>query len=187
MRRLGLFLSWLLATVLVTVAAFRVVGAAESQVGDAPLTPVVAISEPDTVSTTTATTATTTTPRSTATPSTTTTTTVVSPTTTVAGAGTTTTTPPPTTTTTPATTGWITMNIPTAGGTVTVEHRSGEIRLVAATAGAGYRVGEIEPGPPEVEVEFERGETTIDVRVRWSDEGPSVEIRTDSDGDHDDD
>ena len=183
MRRLGLFLSWLLATVLVTVVAFRVVGAAESQIGDAPLTPVVAISEPDDVSTTQTTTPTTTTLRTDVTDPTPTTTTVVSSTST----GAVTTTTPPTTSTTAASAGWTTLNIPTDGGTVTVEHRSGEIRLVAATAGPGYRVGEIEAGPPEVEVEFERGGTKVDVRVRWSDEGPSVEVRTDSDEDHDDD
>ncbi len=141
MRRLGLLLSWLLATVLVTVVAFRVVGAAESQIGDAPLTPVVAISEPEGVSTTQTTTATTTTLRTEVTDPTPTTTTVVSPTTT--GPVTTTTSPPTTSTTAPIA-GWTTLNIPTDGGTVTVEHRSGEIRLVAATAGPGYRVGEIE-------------------------------------------
>lgn len=178
MRRLGLFVTWLLSTVLVTVVAFRVVGAAESQIGDAPLTPVVAITEPDSAETTSSTTTTTT--RVTTTSSTaTTTTTAPSPTTTAPPATTAPATTPPTT----APSQWATLNVPTAGGTVTVEHRTGEVRLVAATAGPGYRVGDVEAGPPEVEVDFDGDDEKVEVRIRWSDDGPSVEVRTDSDDD----
>jgi cytoskeletal protein RodZ len=180
MRRVGLFVTWLLSTVLVTVVAFRVVGAAESQIGDAPLTPVVAITEPDPAQTTSSTTTTTTglvtTPSST-------TTTSPSPTTTSPASSTTATAPPATTTTTGAASQWTTLHVPTPGGTVTVEHRTGEIRLVAATAGPGYRVGEVKPGPPEVEVDFDGDDAEVRVRIHWSDDGPSVEVRTDSDDD----
>lgn len=44
MQRIGLFAAWLLATLVATAGAWQVVGAAESEVFDAPLTPVIAIS-----------------------------------------------------------------------------------------------------------------------------------------------
>lgn len=180
MNRLGLVALWLTATVAVTLVAFQVVGAAESQVGERPLTPVVAIDEPepgdavDPAPTTTLTTmvdptAPTTTPGSTVT--------------TAAPATTTPTTTP--TTTVPTTTagdggtsagGWTTLNVPTAGGTVTVEHRPEEVRLVAVTARSGFSVGHTELGPPEVRVEFDSPGLQVRVDVEWGDDGPKVEI-----------
>ena len=44
MQRMGFLAAWLLATIVATAGAWQVVGAAESEVFDAPLTPVIAIS-----------------------------------------------------------------------------------------------------------------------------------------------
>lgn len=180
---MGLVGLWLAATVAVTFVAFEVVGAAESRVAERPLTPVVAIDDtaPEHAEETTTTTLTPVTDPS-------------APTTLAGGTSTTSTTAPAATPTTAATTAttvedhgdddhhestttaWTTLNIPTEGGTVTVEHRPEEVRLVAVTARSGFSVGDTELGPPRVRVEFDSPGLRIRVEVRWEDDGPRVEI-----------
>jgi hypothetical protein len=62
---------------------------------------------------------------------------------------------------------WQVKTIPTAGGTVVVSYRPGEVVLDGATPAAGFTVEVDKQGPPEVKVKFESESTKVEVRVDW--------------------
>jgi hypothetical protein len=72
--------------------------------------------------------------------------------------------------------------IPTAGGTLVVSYRPGEVVLDGATPAAGFTVDVDKQGPPEVRVEFESETAKVEVRVEW--DGKLVtDIQVDEDED----
>lgn len=170
MKRAGLMVAWLVVAAGLSTIAYQIVAAAESQVSDRPLTPIVAITSSSTTATTGAQPSTTgTEPDSTTSTSAVSdsTTTTVGSTTSTSAASTSTSAPATTSTTPPA--AWTSKTIASKGGEVVIQYRPGEVRLVAARPAPGYRVEVEMAGPPEVEVEFE-SETTeakSDVRARW--------------------
>lgn len=195
MRRVWFVISWVLATAVVSFITFQMLDAADSEVRDRPLTPVIVDSTPveiiaadpvgDPVPAADEPPATTvplvaedgdgSTPTDTldqpgATTSTTAvtqSTTPTTPTTTIPGSSTTTTTVAGTTTTADA--AWVTTTIPSPGGSLTVSYRPGEVRYEAAVPAAGYSLDIISTGP-DVRVEFTADEgPEYEIRARWND------------------
>ena len=183
MNRLGLIAAWIGVTALTTFFAWQIVSAADAQVTERPLS-VVAAAPPEPVAPVNDT---------------------ASPATIESGGETTTTTSsPPVTTTVPSTTlpttggssstvtsspattvpeSWSIRTIPTAGGTVVVKYRTGEVVLEAASPAPGYSVEIEKAGPPKVEVEFESVDDKVEVKAEWSDGDLVVEV---SEEDHND-
>jgi len=75
---------------------------------------------------------------------------------------------------------WSLRTITSAGGTVVVRYRPGEVTLQAATPAPGFDVEVDEPGPPRVRVGFEDDDGDIRVEVRWEDGGLDIEISGDA-------
>jgi hypothetical protein len=144
--------AWVAALVLATVLTWQIVGLADSQVGDVPVA--AAPTLPDASSTSIATT-------TSLAPDTT------SPTTEATSPSTST----PTATSTPPSTEtaaeWSVRTVNSAGGTVVVRHRPGEVELQAATPASGFSVEIDDSGPDRVRVEFEADDADIRVEVRW--------------------
>lgn len=173
MQRWGLFVVWVVATVAVTVAAWRVVLAADAQVSDRPPTQLVAV--PSTAARPTITV-----PESSTTslvldpeaPTTTTTSTSVpddatsSTTSTTESVGSSSST---STTSIGAIVAYQTERIPTSGGSVWVEYRPGEVRFVTAVPNLGWSWELRREDPDNIEVTFSRGDSEIRVRARWND------------------
>lgn len=158
MNRFGLVAIWVAATALTTVLAWQIVAAAGEQVSPGPLTPLAA---PTTTSASTdlSSTATTSTTQPSTEPTTVTTT-------------------PTGSTSASAAANWQVRTIPTAGGTVVVSYRPGEVVHDGSTPAAGFTVDVDKQGPPEVRVEFESETTKVEVRVEWTDK-LVIEIRSD--------
>jgi len=157
-NRFGLVAIWVAATALTTVRAWQIVAAAGEQVSPGPLTPLAA-------------------PTTTSAPtdlSSTATTSITQPST----EPTTVTTTPTGSTSSSAAENWQVRTIPTAGGTVVVSYRPGEVVHYGSTPAAGFTVDVDKQGPPEVRVEFESETTTVEVRVEWTDK-LVIEIRSD--------
>jgi hypothetical protein len=181
MTRFSLIVAWLVATGLATVIAWQVVGAADDQISDAPMTPLVGVttSAPATDPTSTdgvSTTAGGTVPDDggstssvgSSTGSTTATSSVGSSTTSTTGAGATTTVPTtnvPTTTGVPATTSAV-----SDGGTVTVTGTFPRVELVAVVAAPGWSYEVRRNDGERVEVRFEnQAGDSIRIRAEWDD------------------
>ena len=154
-------LGWILATTLVTLAAWWVVAAASGEVTEtagAPLVVPTTSSTLDPGSTSLPITSTTTTPTSTTTSQATTSTT--------AGGSTSTTSAMPS--------GVETIN--SAGGTVTVSYGDGQVHLQGASPAFGYSMEIEKTGPDEVRVDFESDDSDVSVRVKWEDGGLDIEV-----------
>lgn len=153
--------AWVAALVLATVLTWQIVGLADSQVGDVPVA--AAPSLPGASSTTTSeVTTTSSAPGSTSTsraPSTTVTTGTTAPSSTSPSA------PAPT----DAPAEWSVRTVNSAGGTVIIRHRPGEVELQAATPASGFTVEVDDSGPTRVRVEFESDDADIRVEARWRD------------------
>ncbi|MGH8875132.1 MAG: hypothetical protein ACRDVM_07765 [Acidimicrobiia bacterium] len=181
MRRAGLALAWLLATIAVTALAWQAVSAADSQVSQQPLTPLITLEVARALPSSTSVGPITTRPPSdtstsaTSTtgpagpPSDTPTTETASPPSTPAS----TTQPASTTTTVPYTEQTVVLT----GGTVTFAHRPGEVVFVAAVPAPGFAAEVDDQGPDEVRVEFESPEHRSELRVRWDGGELDIEVR----------
>lgn len=180
MRQLRLVGAWLIVVAAATTVTWQIVNAAEGQVNNTPLPPIAA--EPPSTSVTV-------TPASTSTTegltSSSIATTVAS--TTPSSTSPTTTTPQTTSSSAPATTtgAWTLRTIPSAGGTVTVRYRFGEVEYVSATPAAGFQTEVADKGPPKVRVEFDAHEQDVRIDVKWEDSGLQIEISGDSEGNDD--
>ena len=170
MNRFGLIAVWVTATALTTVLAWQIVAAAGEQVSPGPLTPIAA---PVTTSTTGVST---TLPSTTSSPSSTT----------QPGPGSTTSSTTPSSGSTSTTLGasWQVKTIPTAGGTVVVSYRPGEVVLDGATPAPGFTVDSDKQGPPDVRVTFESESTHVEVRVEW-DNKLVIDVREDGEEEED--
>jgi cytoskeletal protein RodZ len=172
-----LFFGWLVVVGLATTLTWQIVSAADDQVSERPIAPlnVAAPALADTSSTI----ATTTTSLA---ASATTTTTLATPTTSSpkATVATSTTTSSSTTATSPPTTEatWQTRSVQTAGGTVILRYRPGEVTYQSATPAPGYQVEVEKPGPPEVRMEFESESRKVEVEASWQDDGLDVHVST---------
>jgi len=151
-RRLGLVGAWLLVVVVVTTVTWQIVSVADDQVSERPTSLNVAA---PVISSLTTSTTTHTTPAT------------VTPTTADPGKETTTIEQNTTTTTAAAVASWQTQSVQTAGGTVVVRYRPGEVTYQAATPAKGFYVEIEEFGPPEVRVKFESEASEIEVRAVW--------------------
>jgi len=152
-RRLGLVGAWLLVVVVVTTVTWQIVSAADDQVSERPTS--LNVAAPVISSLTTSTVTRTTRPSATSTtvdPGKTTTTIEQNPTTTIS---------------TVASASWQAQSVQTAGGTVVVRYRPGEVTYQAATPAKGFYVEIEEFGPPEVRVKFESEGSEIEVRAVW--------------------
>ncbi len=176
-QRLGLVLVWVVATVAVTVLAWRVVLAADAQVSERPITQVVAV--PSTAARPTISV-----PEQTATsleldPE------APSGTTANTGGGTSTTFGASTSSTSSTTSAAAQITttsvafsfktIPSEGGSVTVRYRPGEVDLVAVIPLSGWAWDLRKQTADEIEGEFRRDGRDITIRARWVD----GEFRTD--------
>ena len=165
MRKPVLVVTWIIATLATTAIAYVAVTAAGAEVTDRPLTSVVATD--DTTSTTSATAGTPTSGTGSSTATTGNLTTAPSaPSTTVPT--------PSTSTSTTASAGtsaqpWQQATIPSDGGLVIVSYRPGEVRLESVAPSPGFRYEIDDHGPSEVRVEFDGGESRVEVRARWDD------------------
>jgi hypothetical protein len=74
--------------------------------------------------------------------------------------------------------------IPTAGGTVVVSYRPGEVVLDGATPAPGFTVDSDKQGPPDVRVTFESESTHVEVRVEW-DNKLVIDVREDGEEEED--
>lgn len=154
-------LGWVLATTLVTLAAWWVVAAASGEVNEAAGAPVVvptSTSSIDIGSSSLPDTPTTTAPGSTSTSQ--------GSTSTTAANGST------STTIAAMPSGVETISSP--GGTVTVSYSNGQVHLQGASPAFGYSMEIEKTGPDEVRVDFESEGSDISVRVKW--EGASLDI-----------
>jgi hypothetical protein len=145
--------AWMAALVLATALTWQIVGLADSQVGDGPVAAAPTLPVASSTSNATATSL----PPDTTSPTT---------------ASTTTAAPAPSTSTPPSTepaAEWSVRTVNSAGGTVVVRHRSGEVELQAATPASGFSVEIDDSGPDRVRVEFEADDADIRVEVRWRD------------------
>ncbi len=181
MTRIGLVAAWLLAVGVTTAVAWQVVGAADDQVGDAPLTPLVAVTTSATTAGTTAsitdpsapsTTTTSVMPDDRDAPTTSTTTgTVATTTPSTAPASSTTSTTQPLLSTTPVPTTLGTQTTRTAvsdGGSVTVSGAGTTVELVAVIASPGWSYDVTRNDGQRVEVRFEnQAGDTIRIRAEW--------------------
>lgn len=177
-KRLTLFSGWLVVVLLATVLTWQIVSAADDQVSERPIAPlnVAAPVIASTGSTTTAPTPPSTTSTTTGSPSSTT----VGSTSATGTAGSATTSS--TTTSPPTTVAWQTRTVQTAGGTVNLRYRPGEVTYQSATPAPGYHVEAEKQGPPDVKVEFESASEKIELEASWQDDGLDVQV-SQEDGD----
>ncbi|MGH3649950.1 MAG: hypothetical protein ACRDU9_04510 [Acidimicrobiia bacterium] len=153
---------YLVVLVVTTAVTWQIVGIADSQVGAQPVE--LATVSPVGVSTSTSV-------ASTSTSSPVTTTSTSSPVTTTPGASSST-----SEDATSNTSEWSYRTVTTAGGSVVVRHRPGQVEFQAATPTPGFDVEVDEMGPDRVRVEFESAVTDIRVELRWEDGILDVDI-----------
>jgi len=149
--------AWVAALVLATALTWQIVGLADSQVGDVPVAaaPTLPVASSTSTSNATATSL----PPDTTSPTTASTT---SPTTSSSA-------PSSAPSSTDPAPEWSVRTVNSAGGTVVVRHRPGEVELQAATPASGFSVEIDDSGPTRVRVEFEADDDDIRVEVRWRD------------------
>ena len=160
--------AWLLALVLTTVLTWQIVGLADSQVGDeAPL----ALAPLSTTSS-----------GSPSSSSTSVTSTTIATTTTApdgSSGSSPSTAPTSASSVTTAETQWSVRTINSAGGSVLIRYRPGEVEYQAATPAAGFGVEVDDAGPDRVRVEFESEDADVRVEARW--ENGELDIEVDGD------
>ena len=154
--------AWVAALVLATVLTWQIVGLADSQVGAVPVAAAPSLPAGSSSSTSQVT------PTSPAADSTSTSTAETETTGTTTGTA-----ASPTSTSAPASTAaaaeWSVRTVNSAGGTVVIRHRPGEVELQAATPASGFSVEIDDSGPTRVRVEFESDDADIRVEARWRD------------------
>ncbi|MEX1134792.1 MAG: hypothetical protein WED83_08120 [Acidimicrobiia bacterium] len=170
MNRFGLIAVWVTATALTTVLAWQIVAAAGEQVSPGPLTPIAAPVTTNTTGVSTTLPSTTSSPSFTTQPG--------------PGSATSSTTPSSGSTSTTLGASWQVKTIPTAGGTVVVSYRPGEVVLDGATPAPGFTVDSDKQGPPDVRVSFESESTHVEVRVEW-DNKLVIDVREDGEEEED--
>jgi len=159
--------AWLLALVLTTVLTWQIVGLADSQVGEEAPLAVAPLS-------------TTTSSGSSSSSSTAATSTTIITTTTTGPNGSSGSSPSSTSSVaTTAETQWSVRTINSAGGSVVIRHRPGEVEYQAAAPAAGFGVEVDDAGPDRVRVEFESEDADIRVEARW--ENGELDIEVDGD------
>lgn len=156
-------LGWILATALVTLAAWWVVAAASGEVNEVSAAPVVV----PTTSTSTGT------GSSSSLPSTSTS---LAPSSTVSSDATTSTSTPDGSSSTTVAAASGVETISSAGGTVTVSYGNGQVQLQGASPAFGYSMEIEKIGPDEVRVDFESDNNDISVRVEWENGKLDIEI-----------
>ena len=189
MRRVGVAVAWVVATMVAMLIAATAVGSVRGQVTDVPAIPSAGTAALLAMSTTTtvlgpSTTSTPLTADGTAAP----TTAIADPppastttTTTLPAATTTTTSPPaPTTTTTVPAEPQVLPPYELIGGLVTISVDDPNVYLVAATPKAGFSVETDKAGPGEVRVEFESSDRESSFRARWEDGELDIDIDEES-------
>lgn len=171
MNRFGLFAVWVAATAVATLLAWQVVGAADDQISDAPTTPLIALTAPDTpTSTAVDSTVDTTTSDSGETSTSTTDATVPGATSTTQPNSTTSTTNPGSTTTATSAGVPATTTAVSDGGTVTVTGVEPNVELVAVVAVPGWSYQVTEDDGTRVDVTFRHTlGNEIRVRIEWND------------------
>jgi hypothetical protein len=175
MRRFGLFGLWLVVVASATTVTWQIVSAADNQVSDRPIAPLnvaAPVLTDSTVATTTTTSVTSTTARPTSS--------TPAPSDSSGSTVTTTSTSDPLTTQSNASPSWQSRSIQTAGGTVIVRYRPGEVEYQSATPAPGFQVEVEEVGPPEVKVEFESESQKFEVEAHWEDDGLDVSTSSSS-------
>ena len=194
MRRVGIVVAWLAATMVAMLIAATAVGSVRGQVTDVPAIPSAGAAALLAMSTTTtvlgpSTTNTPTTTDGTVAPTTTITVppTASSTTTTTAPASTPTTTSPPAPTTTTTTTTTTTVPPRPAvttysliGGQVWISADEPDVVFVNAVPEAGFSVEIDKAGPEEVRVEFESSDHESSFRARWKDGELDIDIEEES-------
>lgn len=175
MQRVGLIAAWVAVAAITTTVAWQVVGAAETGVSDPPLTPVLAVTTPDS----TGATPTGTSPSSVVTSTSGTTgSSSTSTTPTTSGTATTTTTVGGTSTTSAPSSGkTATTTVVSEGGTVTATGTDPHVELVAVVATPGWSYQVTQASGDRVEVRFENvlgGEARV--RIEWEDGRLSGEV-----------
>lgn len=151
-RRLVIIASWIVLGALSSGIAWAVLSTADREVGAGPASPVLTV----------ALSSTTTTPESTTSSST--------------GSSTSTTSASSPPSSGQSSDDWEQSTVPSAGGTVVVEHRPGEVRLVSATPRPGFAMEIDDRGGDEVRVEFESDDDSFEVRVRWDDGALRIDV-----------
>ncbi len=159
MKRSGMVLLWLLATMGTTGVAFWAVSRADSEVSQRPLTAVVA-SPPTSASVTSA-------------PSTTSVTSAL--------ATSTTNTPTAPSSTTSAV-DWTRTTLNSGGGSIIVSYRPSEVRLESVAPLAGFSFEIDDQGPERVRVEFIGEDVTHTLRAEWTSEGFVTEVDASGEG-----
>ena len=168
MSKWGMTAAWLLVAALATTLTWQIVSAADARVSErAPLQVAAPLPGPEDTTTT-----------SRSIPSTTTSVTSTTPA--VTGSSTTVTSPSGTAPTATEA-AWSSDIIATAGGTVVVSYRTGEVVLSSASPASGFAAEIKKQGPPEVDVEFESESAKFRVRAEWSNGQLSVETEGDVD------
>ncbi|MCH8992789.1 MAG: hypothetical protein IIA44_13720 [Acidobacteria bacterium] len=188
MRRVGIVVAWLAATMVAMLIAATAVGSVRGQVTDVPAIPSAGAAALLAMSTTTtvlgpSTTNTPTTTDGTAAPTTTITVppTASSTTTTTAPASTpTTTSPPTTTTTTTVPIGPVVTTHRLEGGEIRISALEPDVNLVSAFPFGGFSVEIDKAGPEEVRVEFESSDHESSFRARWKDGELDIDIEEES-------
>ncbi|MCH7844209.1 MAG: hypothetical protein IH850_00050 [Acidobacteria bacterium] len=193
MRRVGIVVAWLAATMVAILIASTAVGSVRGQVTDVPAIPTAGTAALLATTTTTigeqATTSTPPTTDGSAAPTTTITVppTASSTTTTTAPASTPTTTSPPAPTTTTTTTTTTTVPPRPAvttysliGGQVWISADEPDVVFVNAVPKAGFSVEIDKAGPEEVRVEFESSDHESSFRARWKDGELDIDIEEES-------
>ncbi len=171
-RGLRLFAAWAAASALVSSAAWQVVGAAEDQVSEKPLSRLIAIPSPTTSPV----------PAPLAPASSSSTTTVPDPPPTPPEIVAPTVTTPSTTSTTvaPQDEPWTTEAVATPAGVVLVSYRPGEVRLEAVTPIPGWSYKVTKAEPDEVEVRFSgRRHAAVVASARWVNGTLDTEVDSD--------
>lgn len=156
MKRLTLVFGWLVVVGLATALTWQIVSAADDRVSERPIAPL-NVTAPALINAST-----------TSNPTT--------PATTVA--------PAPTSTTAAA--AWQTRSVRTAGGTVILRYRPGDVTYQSATPAPGFQVEVERPGPPEVRLEFESEAQKVEVDASWEDDGLDVQISTEHEDEDED-
>lgn len=77
---------------------------------------------------------------------------------------------------------WQTRSVNTAGGTVNLRYRPGEVAYQSATPAPGFQVDVEKPGPPEVKVEFESESAKVAIEASW--DGGDIRIDLSTEDEH---
>ena len=157
MKRSGLVLLWLLATLATTGVAFWAVSRADSEVSQRPLTAVVA--SPPTSSSSA--------------PSVTSVTSAVPTSTTFT---------PTTASSATSAVDWTRSTLNSGGGSIIVSYRPSEVRLESVAPLAGFSFEIDDQGPERVRVEFIGEDVTYTLRAEWTSEGFVTEVDASGEG-----